>query len=227
MPSHVIISVHCSHVTACSLSDHVIISVCISHVRKRNFFHLLYVQCGVLFCTMNSAIHNVFSSAPRRAWCILCFFLLQEQCDAFFLLHSCDVFCVCVCVNSVMCFIYSMNGVMCSLCSRYGPVVSVRMLPEKYCAFINFKLKESAGRAMQCLQVRSCCFIMCVCVVGGMGGLCLSLCINKYAYPMHWMSDLCTTCSGMVSLKCNGTLQYILHYWSLCQLHYCVSVNDA
>ena len=71
------------------------------------------------------------------------------------------MFFLCVCVNSVMCFIYSMNGVMCSLCSRYGPVVSVRMLPEKYCAFINFKLKESAGRAMQCLQVHSCCFIMC------------------------------------------------------------------
>ena len=90
-----------------------------------------------------------------------------------------------------MCFIYSMNGVMCSLCSRYGPVVSVRMLPEKYCAFINFKLKESAGRAMQCLQVHSCCFVMCVCMcvvcvcvcVGG--GLCLSLCINKYVYLMQ------------------------------------------
>ncbi|KAK7109416.1 uncharacterized protein [Littorina saxatilis] len=40
--------------------------------------------------------------------------------------------------------------------AKYGPVVSVRMLPEKYCAFINFKLKESAGRAMQCLQNQEC-----------------------------------------------------------------------
>ncbi|KAK7485878.1 hypothetical protein BaRGS_00022873 [Batillaria attramentaria] len=39
---------------------------------------------------------------------------------------------------------------------KYGPVVSVRMLPEKYCAFINFKLKESAGRAMQALQGFEC-----------------------------------------------------------------------
>ncbi|KAL8578467.1 hypothetical protein ACOMHN_028739 [Nucella lapillus] len=40
--------------------------------------------------------------------------------------------------------------------SKYGPVASVRMLPEKYCAFINFKLKESAGRAMQYLQNQEC-----------------------------------------------------------------------
>ncbi|XP_076472899.1 uncharacterized protein LOC143302208 isoform X2 [Babylonia areolata] len=40
--------------------------------------------------------------------------------------------------------------------AKYGPVVSVRMLPEKYCAFINFKLKESAGRAMQNLQNQEC-----------------------------------------------------------------------
>lgn len=39
---------------------------------------------------------------------------------------------------------------------KYGPVISVRMLPEKYCAFINFKLKESAGRAMQALQGFEC-----------------------------------------------------------------------
>ncbi|PVD29627.1 hypothetical protein C0Q70_08882 [Pomacea canaliculata] len=38
------------------------------------------------------------------------------------------------------------------LFSKYGPVVSVRLLPEKYCAFVNFKLKESAGKAMQFLQ---------------------------------------------------------------------------
>ena len=38
-------------------------------------------------------------------------------------------------------------------CFRYGQVTSVRLLPEKYCAFINFKTKESAGRAMNGLQV--------------------------------------------------------------------------
>lgn len=33
-------------------------------------------------------------------------------------------------------------------------MTSVRLLPEKYCAFINFKTKESAGRAMHGLQVK-------------------------------------------------------------------------
>lgn len=37
---------------------------------------------------------------------------------------------------------------------RYGPVTSVRTLPEKFCAFVNFKTKEAAGKAMQSLQVR-------------------------------------------------------------------------
>ena len=32
-------------------------------------------------------------------------------------------------------------------------MTSVRLLPEKYCAFINFKTKESAGAAMKGLQV--------------------------------------------------------------------------
>ena len=36
---------------------------------------------------------------------------------------------------------------------RYGPVTSIRMLPEKYCAFVNFKTKEAAGQAMNGLQV--------------------------------------------------------------------------
>ena len=39
---------------------------------------------------------------------------------------------------------------------RFGQVTSVRPLPEKYCAFINFKTKEAAGRAMHQLQVSSC-----------------------------------------------------------------------
>ncbi|XP_074643081.1 uncharacterized protein LOC141900199 isoform X2 [Tubulanus polymorphus] len=40
--------------------------------------------------------------------------------------------------------------------SRYGSVTSVRCLPEKYCAFVNFKTKESAGRAMHLLQSVEC-----------------------------------------------------------------------
>ncbi|CAG5136687.1 unnamed protein product [Candidula unifasciata] len=35
---------------------------------------------------------------------------------------------------------------------EYGQVTSVRPLPEKYCAFVNFKTKEGAGRAMHHLQ---------------------------------------------------------------------------
>ena len=37
--------------------------------------------------------------------------------------------------------------------SRFGQVKSVRCLPEKYCAFVNFSTKEAAGKAMQGLQV--------------------------------------------------------------------------
>jgi RNA recognition motif-containing protein len=35
----------------------------------------------------------------------------------------------------------------------YGQLTNVRCLPEKYCAFVNFKHKEEAARAMQNLQV--------------------------------------------------------------------------
>ncbi|BFY97537.1 hypothetical protein BsWGS_00577 [Bradybaena similaris] len=38
------------------------------------------------------------------------------------------------------------------LFSKYGQVTSVRPLPEKFCAFVNFKTKEAAGRAMHHLQ---------------------------------------------------------------------------
>jgi len=38
------------------------------------------------------------------------------------------------------------------LFSKFGQVTSVRPLPEKFCAFINFKTKEAAGRAMHQLQ---------------------------------------------------------------------------
>lgn len=38
------------------------------------------------------------------------------------------------------------------LFSKFGVVVSVRLLPEKYCAFINFRDKTSPGLAMKTLQ---------------------------------------------------------------------------
>ena len=37
---------------------------------------------------------------------------------------------------------------------RYGEVVSVRMLREKRCAFVNFAKAESSTKAMKGLQVR-------------------------------------------------------------------------
>ena len=150
----------------------------------------LFSSWTVIFCFpcaekefLPSALCTVWCtfSAPGTVPYTMCFLLLHGEPDAFcvfFLLQDSlmhffsvpQLWCCCCfcCVNSVMCFIYSMNGMMCFLCSRYGPVVSVRMLPEKYCAFINFKLKESAGRAMQCLQVHSCCFIVCVCCGGSL-----------------------------------------------------------
>ena len=38
--------------------------------------------------------------------------------------------------------------------SAYGHLSNVRCLPEKYCAFVNFRLKEDANKAMQGLQVK-------------------------------------------------------------------------
>jgi RNA recognition motif-containing protein len=40
------------------------------------------------------------------------------------------------------------------LFSAYGNLTNVRCLPDKYCAFINYKTKDEAGRAMAALQVR-------------------------------------------------------------------------
>lgn len=37
--------------------------------------------------------------------------------------------------------------------AAFGTLTNVRCLPEKFCAFINFKHKEDAARAMQTLQV--------------------------------------------------------------------------
>ena len=37
--------------------------------------------------------------------------------------------------------------------NRFGEVTTVRCLPEKYCAFVNFKLRDDANKAMQKLQV--------------------------------------------------------------------------
>lgn len=39
--------------------------------------------------------------------------------------------------------------------AAFGTLTNVRCLPDKYCAFINFKHKEDAARAMQTLQVTS------------------------------------------------------------------------
>jgi RNA recognition motif-containing protein len=37
--------------------------------------------------------------------------------------------------------------------SVYGELSNVRCLPEKYCAFVNFKSKDEANKAMNALQV--------------------------------------------------------------------------
>ncbi|GBM97760.1 hypothetical protein AVEN_220218-1 [Araneus ventricosus] len=34
----------------------------------------------------------------------------------------------------------------------YGELLSVKIMPEKYCAFVNYKLKSSPGKAMQAYQ---------------------------------------------------------------------------
>ncbi len=39
------------------------------------------------------------------------------------------------------------------LFSKCGKLVSVRLLPEKYCAFINYQSSEGASRALEKLQV--------------------------------------------------------------------------
>lgn len=41
------------------------------------------------------------------------------------------------------------------LFSAYGQLANVRCLPEKYCAFVNFKLKDDANKALLNLQVNS------------------------------------------------------------------------
>lgn len=38
--------------------------------------------------------------------------------------------------------------------STYGHVTNVRCLPDKYCAFVNFKTKDDASKALNGLQVR-------------------------------------------------------------------------
>eukprot|EP00914_Ancora_sagittata_P033537 GHVO01067610.1.p1 GENE.GHVO01067610.1~~GHVO01067610.1.p1 ORF type:complete len:624 (+),score=59.61 GHVO01067610.1:89-1960(+) len=48
------------------------------------------------------------------------------------------------------------NKTLESMFAKYGAVTSVRCLPEKYCAFVNFKSKESAGNAMHALQGKEC-----------------------------------------------------------------------
>ena len=46
---------------------------------------------------------------------------------------------------------------------RFGPVSSIRLLPEKFCAFVNFKSKEGAGKAMCMLQVS----VLVICFIFG------------------------------------------------------------
>jgi len=40
---------------------------------------------------------------------------------------------------------------------RYGAITSVRSLPDKFCAFVNFKNKKSAAQALVGLQVNTVC----------------------------------------------------------------------
>lgn len=44
------------------------------------------------------------------------------------------------------------QGVLEEMFSQFGSLQSVRVLPDKYCAFVNFMSKECAGRAMQGIQ---------------------------------------------------------------------------
>lgn len=76
------------------------------------------------------------------------------------IVENCDVTYMYITQCRIYVFItkYMMNlltaTILTSVFNRYGPVTSVRTLPEKFCAFVNFKTKEAAGKAMQCLQVR-------------------------------------------------------------------------
>ena len=119
MPSHVVISVHCSHVTACSLSDHVIISVCISgnvvisvhYFLLEQWFFLPMCEKGISsICFMYSV---VYFSAPWTVPYTMRFLLLHEEPDA-----SCVFFCSrnsvmhFFCYIAVMCFFVC----VCELC---------------------------------------------------------------------------------------------------------------
>lgn len=41
--------------------------------------------------------------------------------------------------------------------SKFGKLQSVKCLPDKFCAFVNFTSKECAGKAMETLQGVDCC----------------------------------------------------------------------
>lgn len=45
------------------------------------------------------------------------------------------------------------EDVLIEMFSNFGQLANVRCLPEKYCAFVNFKTKEDAQKAMNNLQV--------------------------------------------------------------------------
>ena len=52
---------------------------------------------------------------------------------------------------------YIVTGILYSVyvhtVDRYGAITSVRSLPDKFCAFVNFKNKKSAAQALVGLQV--------------------------------------------------------------------------
>jgi RNA recognition motif-containing protein len=47
------------------------------------------------------------------------------------------------------------EDVLIEMFSNFGQLANVRCLPEKYCAFVNFKTKEDAQKAMNNLQVKN------------------------------------------------------------------------
>ena len=86
---------------------------------------------------------------------------LSDHCPAFYsclltiTLHIVDVCLTCL-INITYLLTYlcsSLNAVPSVIGRRYGTITSVRSLPDKFCAFINFKNKMAAARALVGLQV--------------------------------------------------------------------------
>lgn len=109
----------------------------------------------VTFCSKHCVLLN--ARIASNMW------KLHGICTLSYIINSlivgnCDVTYITQCRIYVFITKYMMNlisaTVLTSVFIRYGSVTSVRTLPEKFCAFVNFKTKEAAGKAMQCLQVR-------------------------------------------------------------------------